>query len=131
MVISPYYYGILKRSIQEILDGSGVLLDPQHVTKDGSRGMIEYISYKVNWQAKGSVDADHALEFASYLQLASAMTKMLNNQHIEINYLIDVPESRCVTDDTDLCKRFLLNKNIEKLTAFLTDSIPSQEEYQV
>jgi len=131
MRISPYYYGVLKRSIQMILDGSGVTLDRCRVCEENSRGTIEKISYKINWCAKGAVDVDQASIFIMHLKVARSTAKWLNSLHIEVDYLLDAPTKKCVEDDIDTCSHIIFAEDSDKLAALFNNEIPAQEEYQV
>lgn len=130
MVISGYYFGILKRAVQVLTGMTGIYIEPFHITDKGNN--IERIEFKVNWQAKGAVNPDEAERFGSNLQKASDIARFLNYRNFEIDYVKQENIiNRCITDDVDLCMQYILNADEKKLKILLMGAVPAQDEYEI
>ncbi len=130
MTISGYYFGILKRTIRELTDGTGVFIEPLHISDETSP--VDKIKFKINWHERGAVEPYEAEKFSRNLQKASEIAIFLNCRNFEVDYVKqENTTGRCVSDDIDLCKKHILNADTGKLNLLLAGLIPAQDEYEV
>ena len=121
MIISPYFYNILKRASRELIYSKNKMVVVEeyrdYTNKDVS---VDYFSYKVNWSCCGAVEPEIAMNFAGELFEACHLARMLNALNIGVDYTLpDKQENRDVSCDVNLCKDILDARNDEMLSDFL------------
>lgn len=117
MKITNYKRNILVNALNDILDGTGILVQAPY--KD--------TQYGVNWSAKGCRTVEETISFANSLNLAIKLANTLNAIGVgamKIDYSTpsdkdDIHGLVFMDDEIDKCKELLVNFDEEGLLKFL------------